>query len=502
MAITLKRQISEEEKDQIIKQHGRICFATGHPIADDETVHYDHIKAYSQGNSSDLSNIAPMCEKHNKQKGTLSLHDFRTKILIDELFAPGNHLTLQDELKFLKEKGRIKNYGESVVIKNQTDDSIEIEFSNKPHRYSLHKCVITGWRYFYAPLPVDIINSDDDDDKETGLQPRYLIADKIFNLFRHFQNHPVLQPSLCRIRNDKVLTFDGQHKIAAMLWEGHKKFECKVYIDPDIRILNETNISAHDKYAQERFYSSILINKFGKQFSSEFKSYKNEEDGKPKTEEGFMQYLRNAHHYTTSDINRRFRSWLYDSVINDEKNKMAPYISKANRRADVAPITMDMLQKSILGFMYKEPVSDGITSSRYLRDDEINNMIHLCNFLVSESLYLWDATRGVNHPQQIRLKRIFGSKSMMAWAELLKDSITAKMELHDGDEKEKMFYRKIDENDLNKIKIIVRRLVGWKMWDSPPRSEIDTILGSNKTAIKDFIKEKNLTTGYLMGANE
>jgi hypothetical protein len=32
MAITLRRQLSEEEKQNILKIHGRVCFATGHPI--------------------------------------------------------------------------------------------------------------------------------------------------------------------------------------------------------------------------------------------------------------------------------------------------------------------------------------------------------------------------------------------------------------------------------------------------------------------------------------
>ena len=32
MAITLKRQLNDYEKQTILQRHGRICFATGHPM--------------------------------------------------------------------------------------------------------------------------------------------------------------------------------------------------------------------------------------------------------------------------------------------------------------------------------------------------------------------------------------------------------------------------------------------------------------------------------------
>lgn len=66
MAITLKRQLSESEKERIIEIHGRKCFATGHEIPEGEPVHFDHIRAFSMGGPTDLSNIAPMCGEHNR----------------------------------------------------------------------------------------------------------------------------------------------------------------------------------------------------------------------------------------------------------------------------------------------------------------------------------------------------------------------------------------------------------------------------------------------------
>jgi 5-methylcytosine-specific restriction endonuclease McrA len=85
MAITLKRQLNESEKGIILERHGRKCFATGHVISSEDKVHFDHIRAYALGGPSELDNIAPMCEFHNKAKGMLPLEDYRTKLRLEKL---------------------------------------------------------------------------------------------------------------------------------------------------------------------------------------------------------------------------------------------------------------------------------------------------------------------------------------------------------------------------------------------------------------------------------
>lgn len=77
MAITLKLQLDEAEKEVILKRFGRVCFATGHVIVKDEPLQFDHIRAFVDSKETELNNIVPMCEIHNKQKGLLPLGDFR-----------------------------------------------------------------------------------------------------------------------------------------------------------------------------------------------------------------------------------------------------------------------------------------------------------------------------------------------------------------------------------------------------------------------------------------
>lgn len=504
MSITLKRQLDDPEKEKILAKFGRNCFATGHEIAENEPLQFDHIRAFVDTKETELNNIAPMCETHNKQKGRMSLEDFRVKLRLDSFFAQNDSLTLRHLLDFLKDKKDINDYG-CLVSLNVTDEKITIVTGSDSLSYELYTCPTTQWKYFYATLPIQILDSDDKDEENVGLQPRYLIQDKVFGLFRHFQNHPVLQPAVGRISGRKIVLFDGQHKTAALLWNGRRDFECKIYLNPDLRVLNQTNISAHDKFSQTRFYSSIMVLKLGDEFGADFENYKDLEDDNIKSEAGFMRFLeRNtANALTKADINKRFRSYLFNMILDDPENKLAKYVSNANRGTKEKPLTIDMISKSVFAnFLYTEPSDDNMATDAYKRDKEIDNIVKFMNVLHDLGLSTWNGSAGQHDENQRRLGRIFGSKPIMAWSELLQDAVCAKLELYDSDERRRPFYRELSSEDMNKIKSVVERLINWSVWRSPQDSEIDRSLADNKSALKEWFKKKGLTTGYLMGASE
>lgn len=504
MATTLRRQLSDSEKEQILKRHGRKCFATGHEIPADDPVHFDHILAFSRGGVTELENIAPMCAQHNKEKGALSLQDFRTKLRLEEFFGTGDKLTLKHLLAYFKQKKDIKDFGLSVVVKD-SDGTVTVESATmKPAVYAAYTCPTTSWRYFYATLDVSLLDSDDEQDEKIGLQPRYLILDRVFELYRHFQQHPVLQPSIGRVVGSHIRLFDGQHKAAALLWNGRRVFECKIYLDPDLRLLNQTNISAHDKFAQLRFYASVMVMKLGTQFGVDFEKYKGSENGEAKTEAGFMEFLgKQDVTLTTAQLNQRFKSFLFDSILKAEDNRLSQFVSETNRGTEAKPLTIDLLKKSLFGnFIYQKPTDHNMATDAYRRDDEVNNVVSLMNALNELALSHWNANAGANDETQRRLERMFRSKSMMAWSEVLRAAILAKLELHSDEDRAMPFYRKLSDPQAEQIKKIVSRLVVWQGWQAPKDSEIDRVLADNKSEVKDWFKKKGLDTGYLMGATE
>lgn len=144
MTITLKRQLTDAEKKRVLVRFGRVCFATGHEIPDEDTVHFDHIRAFSEGGATEL-NIAPMCETHNKQKGTLALEDFRTKLQLEDFFQKGDSLTLRDLLLYQKSRGDIKDFGRRVAV-TENGGVLSVEAPDYRASHSLYTCPTTGWK--------------------------------------------------------------------------------------------------------------------------------------------------------------------------------------------------------------------------------------------------------------------------------------------------------------------------------------------------------------------
>jgi len=504
MTVTLSRQLDAAEKTQILKSHGRVCFATGHIIPEAETLEYDHIQAFSADGPSEIDNIAPMCSLHNRAKGALSLEDFRVKLRLEDFFRQGDAQTLKHLLDYFQDKEDIRAHGNPVIVQEK-DGRVVIDMGLVQKSAELHTCPATGWKYFYATLPVDVLDSDDDDDTKAGLQPRYLIFDKVFGLYRHFQRHTVLQPAVGRVRGEHIVLFDGQHKVAALLWNGRREFECKIYINPDTRLLNDTNIAAHDQYSQTRFYSSVMVAKLGAEFGADFEKYKNEDDGAIKSEIGFTKFLAQdaAQMLTRADRNKRFRNYLFNAVLQHPDNRASRLVSNGNRSTDEKPLTIDMLSKSLFaGFLYSEPVADNMATEGYKRDDEINNVVALFNMLDDLALGGWNAKAGPNDGSQRKLNRLFRSKSIMAWSELLHDALCARLDLQDVEERVRPFYRHLDPIELEKVKRLVERLVKHKVWVAANDTEIDRTLADNKSVVKEWLKGHGLTTGYLLGAAE
>lgn len=242
-----------------------------------------------------------------------------------------------------------------------------------------------------------------------------------------------------------------------------------------------------------------MISRLGSEFGADFERYRNLEGDGIKSEAGFMKYLDRAEGQvlTRADRNKRFRSYLYNSVLQD--NKLSNYVSKGNRSTDEKPLTIDVLTKSILAsFLCTQPMEDNMATDVYKRDKEIENVIALMNMTHDLGLGFWNPKASKNDETQRRLLRIFGSKSMMAWSELLKEAVCARLEIYSEEDRIRPFYRDLSELELEKIKKILDRLLNFKAWKSPVDSEIDRVLSDNKSAVKDWLKKQGLDVGYLL----
>jgi hypothetical protein len=62
---------------------------------------------------------------------------------------------------------------------------------------------------------------------------------------------------------------------------------------------------------------------------------------------------------TTGEVNKRFTSFIYDSILDESTNKITRLVSKGNRSSAEHPLTVDMLTKSLfINFLYRCPTDN------------------------------------------------------------------------------------------------------------------------------------------------
>ncbi|WP_042688003.1 HNH endonuclease [Methermicoccus shengliensis] len=485
------REPTEEEKRTIIAQHtrdGKVrCYVNDHPIEDEGDIEFHHIKPFSEEGKTEISNLAPVCKEHHRRIRTLSITEFRTRLEMEEFFKSPEPRKLDDVLK--------KKIGDGNFGKNLTYEILDkgiklfLQDRSEPMVLSLYTCPSTGYKYFYVTLPVMYIQND------TELQPRPIEMRRLWELYRHLLTHTQLSPAICRLKDNKILLFDGQHKSAAQIWCGRKEIECKVYIEPDVRILKETNLAAHDKLRQMQFFTSVLISKWADLFKEEWGEYL--ETKGIKSEKGFVEFLERKGKKKSEALNM-IRSNIYDSVLDDKDNRIVDYIAERNRTRK-NPLTIHSLKQTIFKhFITDAPLDMDIEQSDELREYERKNVIKLLNILAEETLDgKWDPTR--NDSSHKVAERIYAAGSLKAWTRMLRDVTAAVLRLYDEDERGKIFLRKISEDDWNLIRGRITRLFEHKLW-TDPSPEIDSNLRvNNEKHVKEFFESRGLKVDWILG---
>lgn len=95
----VKRQLSEPEKQKVLKQQRRdgmlCCFVDDHPIEVETDVEFHHIKPFSE---DEIANIGAVCKDHHRRIRTLSLSEFRDQLAMVRFFEHPQPRKLDDLL--------------------------------------------------------------------------------------------------------------------------------------------------------------------------------------------------------------------------------------------------------------------------------------------------------------------------------------------------------------------------------------------------------------------
>jgi hypothetical protein len=481
-----RRQVSENEKQAILEGQGNRCFIDNAPFSDPSDVEFDHINPFAEGGRSEIANIGAVCRRHNREKSTLSLSEYRDRLALKRFFEGARKRRLDDLLESRLGPGR---YGMPLQVE-LSDGSATIYTDRGNTTASIEICPATGERYFFATLPFANIRND------VELQPRPLEVDRVWELYKHLRSHTQLAPAVCRLSDRNLLLFDGQHKAAAQVWAGRSAMDCKVYIEPEIRRLKETNLSAHDRLRQMPFYTSTLLEKYADMASEDWEAFLLSPGSN--TERAFGDFMRARANLTQAEAVRRVRSMIYRDVLDDPQNRFRDYITEENRgRAN--PITYGRLEKAFFAeFIAPPPLNDEFETEPYHRDEERDNLVRLLNLVVDHVLAdRWAPER--NDAGHRKAARLFSAGALRAWVPFLRDAIAPTLHLYSDDDKRRIFYRDLDDRDFREIESHLRRLLGHKVWvDESP--ELADLRYDNAQRAKDILRSAGLTPAWILGA--
>ncbi|MFC2033224.1 HNH endonuclease [Chloroflexota bacterium] len=492
--MAIHREANEVEKKTINEQHTKDglvrCFVNGHPIDNEKDIDYHHVKPFSLGGATEVENLAPVCSDHHKRIGTLSIEEFRARLEMEEFFNKPEPRRLND---ILEHRAGAQGYSKKLkleILKQNRQVRIYLDDKVQPLDLPLSTCPATSRDYFYIVLPIKYIQND------SSLQPRPLEMKRVWDLFRHLLTHTQLSPAVCRYLDGDILLFDGQHKSAAQIWAGRKEIDCKIYIDPDLKLTKDTNLTAHDKLRQMPFFSSVLINKWADLFKEEWLEYI---DGKGvKSETGFVSFLTEKGKSRADAINM-LRSYIFDSIIEDKENKMSDYISERNRTRK-NPLSVYGLTITIFrNFITAPPLEIDFELSDELREKERINIIKLMNILTEETLNVsWNPA--ASDDRHRRAERIYAAGSLKAWTGMLRDVVAQILGLYDKKDREMIFLRDIQEEKWQLVRDRIRRLfIEHKLWADPSPEVDNNLRVNNETHVREFLASKGLTVNWILG---
>lgn len=386
-------RLNKEEREALIQKLCEIqnqrCFICGEVIDPSvQSVNIDHICPLANKGKDDESNFAVTHESCNKSKNDADLRIarilFKLQKIRDNVSEKGKVATLQDVLDQVN--------GSKFLFKYQKEgNKLRYSFSetgdNSIYEVPIYKDNLSGEESCFIEVPLSYVYHDE------KINPRGINngIDKLIKEF--YKTNPQLHLSLARIDEDKkIKIFDGQHKAVAQIMLGTTKLVLRLFLNPDIQRLTETNRNAGSTLKQVAFDKSIIRQLNDTLYREKIEQYRAQkgldEDDLSFSEQNLVDFFRGE----SANIRKYIISNLKQSIVEDPENKLKEYINKGGRENEL-PISASSFDKTFLT-LFINPKNILTTNMDYQEDEGTNprflertQIVKLLN-IISEEIYI------------------------------------------------------------------------------------------------------------------
>lgn len=399
-------------------QHGK-CYICNKEIniqLHGDSLEFDHIEPLAVGGKDTDNNLALTHSECNRNKGA---SDLRVARCIAELQS------LEQAAKERGDRGAnlgdvLQNYGgaERPLRLKRNDSSVEFSFphagDNDIHKAPLYEDKLSGARYFFALVPLQYIHHDD------VINPRS-IGSNIRGLIEEFlKERPQLHVGLAwwTTESDEagnLKLFDGQHKAAAQILLGATKLPVRVFVDPSVNVLVQTNTNAGSSLRQVAFDKAVMRHLGSTLYGDRLKQYQQmhsiSEDDYSFSEQDLVYHFRGER--------RQMLRFIIDAqrnaIARDSENRLLEFVEWSGRGAD-RPMAYSTVDRAFFQLLYQHalstPIDQGVERGLERRQMTVLMNLFADTFFVGK----WDFDVGGRQLEnKIQKGEKFPNEHLRAW---------------------------------------------------------------------------------------
>ena len=391
-------RLAKTDRDSIIKelfeyQTARdgvthICYICEKPLTLVEPLDIDHIKAKDRGGADvqdNKNNWGLTHQSCNRSKSNRDLDLQRYLYRFQE--ARRSHLSAGNDEDSFTAGVALANHGGS---RREIQGAVEATESRKifktffeaggqrePSDFIIESDLNNpDIESFTALIPIEYLFHDAD------INPRSIVDLEGF-IEEFYRGNPQLLPSLAHLRLEngrgKIQLFDGQHKAAAQLFLGHKKLYVRVFMNPNVKLLQSANFRAHTSLAQLHFPMAVQDRVGYDIYLSSFDAYRTSLNGRTGIkEDSFFSQLSKE---DRSEMRAHFQGYLKFRVVSAagiSASKFFEYVETVSSRSKTKPLAYETVRKAFFNnFICLDPTSESLDLALEMREKERDNLVGL-----------------------------------------------------------------------------------------------------------------------------
>jgi hypothetical protein len=382
---------NEELKNKLLEIQNSKCFICEEPIdLKIHSVQIDHVIPIKLNGQDDPLNFALTHSSCNESKQDA---DLRVARILSKFNKIRNNCLRENRGANLSDI--LNEYGgskyEISLEYRENENLIKYSFTqlndNKLREEKLYLDKLSGFKYFFAILPIEYIFHDD------KINPRS-IGQNISKLIKEFfLKRPQLHISLGWINTEnnqepKIKIFDGQHKAAAQVMLGARELPVRIFLNPDIEILLTTNTNAGTTLRQVAFDKSIQRHLGNALYIDRVQRYQREHDLSSDDLNFSERDLVNYYKGESKEMKRYILDSVRDAITHNPANKLKDFIDFGGRGKE-KPLSYSTIEKTFYSFfIYQETLDAPITylleEGENPREIEKEQIFSLMNIIADE----------------------------------------------------------------------------------------------------------------------